>query len=218
VPKWLKFLVGLLLLPVCAGAGSAFWRIVRASGGADTTWVAVAAGGGCWLVIYLFLPKPMWVYVFGHELTHAVWTWLMGGQVKKFRATSNGGHVVVTKSNFIIALAPYFFPIYSIGLAAVFLIGSRFWDWHPLLPWFHLLLGATYAFHLTLTWHILKSSQSDITEQGYLFSAVIIFLGNVVVLLLAIPLLASQVSVAEAMRWWYDGTAELVRRGLALVS
>jgi len=218
VPKWVKFLLSLLLLPVCAGAASALWRVLGASGAADTTWVALAAGGGCWLAIYLLLPKPMWVYVFGHELTHAVWTWLMGGQVKKFKASANGGHVIVTRNNFLIALAPYFFPIYSVALAILFLAGSRFWNWQPLVPWFHLMLGASYAFHLTLTWHILKSSQSDITEQGYLFSAVIIFLGNALVLLVAIPLLASQVNVPDALRWWYESTAQVLRQIAALAS
>ena len=48
---------------------------------------------------------------------------------------------------------------------------------------------------VTLTWHILKGSQSDITEQGYLFSAVGIFLGNVSILLLGIPLLAGNVAM-----------------------
>ena len=216
--KWVKLVVGILLLPVCAGAGSALYQVIRASVGADTVWVAMLAGGGCWLSIYLLLPKPMWVYVFGHELTHAIWTWLMGGQVKKFQANASGGHVIVTKSNFLIALAPYFFPIYSVGIGSLFLLGNHFWNWHHLQPWFHLLLGASYAFHLTLTWYILKSSQSDITEQGYLFSAVVIFLGNVVVLLVAIPVLASQVTVVEALRWWYENTASAARHLVALVS
>jgi hypothetical protein len=217
VAKWIKLLVGVLLLPVCAGAATALYRVTRASIGADTVWVALAAGGGCWLSIYLLLPKPMWVYVFGHELTHAIWTWLMGGRVKKFKANADGGHVIVTKSNFLIALAPYFFPIYSVGIASLFLLGNRIWNWQAFLPWFHLLLGASYAFHLTLTWHILKSSQTDITEQGYLFSSVVIFLGNVFVLLLAIPVLAAQVTVVESLRWWYEGTASAVRYLAALV-
>ena len=216
--KWVKFFLGVLLLPVCAGAASALWRVARSSGAADTIWIALAAGGGCWLAIYLLLPKPMWVYVFGHELTHAVWTWLMGGQVKKFKTSASGGHVIVTRNNFLIALAPYYFPIYSVALAMLFIVGNRFWNWQLFLPWFHLLLGASYAFHLTLTWHILKSSQSDITEQGYLFSAVVIFLGNVMVLLLAIPLLASQVSLPNAFRWWYESTAQVVSQISALVS
>jgi hypothetical protein len=61
---------------------------------------------------------------------------------------------------------------------------------------------------VTLTWHILKSSQSDITDQGYLFSAVVIFLGNVGVLLVGIPLLTARVDVLTALRWWAAGTAD----------
>ena len=206
MPKWAKLTVAVFLLPVCIGAGEALWRVLQASGKADVVWVAALAGAGCWLSIYLLLPKPMWAYVFGHELTHALWTWLFGGKVKKFKASRRGGHVVVTRNNFIIALAPYFFPLYAVAVMVVFRVGHWFWNWRPYLVWFHLLLGAAYGFHVTLTWHILKSEQSDISDQGYLFSAVVIFLGNVGVLLIGIPLLMSTVDVLTALRWWFECT------------
>jgi hypothetical protein len=212
VPKWCKLIVAILLLPVCVGAAIALWKVLAASGNADTIWVAILSGAACWVVIYLLLPKPMWIYVFGHELTHAVWTWLMGGRVKKFKASSKGGHVVVTKNNFVIALAPYFFPLYAILVVLVFAGGNALWNWKPYAVWFHLLLGAAYAFHVTLTWHILKSHQSDISDQGYVFSAVIIFLGNISILLAGIPLLTARVEVMTAFRWWLQGTEEFVRR------
>ena len=63
----------------------------------------------------------MLVYVFGHELTHALWVWLMGGRVSRFRVGRDGGHIVTDRNNFWIALAPYFFPLYSI-------FASRFMD------------------------------------------------------------------------------------------
>src|SRR6266699_1585458 len=113
MPKWLKTIIAILLLPLCIGVTNALIMVLHASGGANTVWVPMLAGAACWLVILLLLPKPMWVYVFGHELTHALWTWLFGGRVKKFKATSEGGHVVVTKNNFVIVLAPYFFPLYA---------------------------------------------------------------------------------------------------------
>ncbi len=172
MPKWCKTIVAVLLLPACVGALSTLWLVLRASGKADTIWAAALAGAGCWLAIYLLLPKPMWVYVFGHELTHALWTWLLGGRVKKFKASAKGGHVLVTRNNFVVALAPYFFPLYAALIVLVFVAGHWLWNWRPYIVWFHLLLGAAYAFHLTLTWHILKSRQSDIIEHGYLFSGV----------------------------------------------
>jgi hypothetical protein len=202
MPKWCKTIIALFLLPICFGAALALWQVMQASGAADTVWVGIASGAGCWLVIYLLLPKPMWAYVFGHELTHALWTWLLGGKVKKFKASATGGHVVVTKSNFFIALAPYFFPLYAVLVMGCFCLGRLVWDWPPHVVWFHLLLGAAYAFHLTLTWHVLKHSQSDITEQGYLFSAVVIFLGNITLLLLAVPLLTGRVALPTVLGWW----------------
>src|SRR5437588_5106427 len=123
MPKWVKTIIALLLLPACIGATEALWLVLQKSGDATTIWVATLSGAACWVVIYLLLPKPMWVYVFGHELTHVVWAWLFGGRVKRFRTSSRGGHVVVTKSNFLIALAPYFFPIYALLVVVAFAAG-----------------------------------------------------------------------------------------------
>ncbi len=216
VPKWVKLVIGLLLLPLCVGALGALGMVLRASGKADTIWVPALAGGACWLVVFLLLPKPMWIYVVGHEFTHALWTWAMGGSVKKFKASSKGGHVVITKTNFLIALAPYFFPLYAVIAVLVFAGGNLVWGWTRYLPWFHLFLGAAYAFHVTLTIYALKESQTDITSQGYLFSAAVIFLGNAIVLLVGIPMVTGQVTVLNAMTWWVDCTREGVMRVISL--
>jgi len=211
VPKWIKTIIAVLLLPVCLGATRALWMVLRASGSADTVWVAMLAGAACWLVILLLLPRPMWVYVFGHELTHALWTWLFGGRVKKFKATAQGGHVVVTRNNFLITLAPYFFPVYVVMVVLVFLAGHCIWGWAPYLAWFHLLIGAAYAFHVTLTGHTLRTRQTDITQHGYMFSAAVIWLGNVMVLLLGLPLITTRVGLVTAVRWWLESTGDVLR-------
>ena len=77
------------------------------------------------------------------------------------------------------------------------------------------MLGAAYAFHITLTWHILQTQQPDITSQGRLFSAVIIFLGNLLVLLLAVPLLTQRTTVAEVFGWWGESLAGMTRWALS---
>lgn len=190
-----------------------FWLVVQRSGGnAITIWVALGGGCACWLVIYYMLPRPMWMYVFGHELTHALWTWVFAGRVKKFKVTSNGGHVVVTKNNFIIALAPYFFPIYVAMVVIVFLIGHLIWNWRHYVSFFHLLIGAAYAFHVTLTFHILKTRQSDITEQGYFFSFIVIFLGNILVLIIGLPLLTGSSELVRVFADWFHATADVLYR------
>ncbi len=204
MPKWAKLIIAILLLPVCAGAAKALWMVLKAGYGADTVWVPLVAGAACWLVIYLMLPKPMWLYVLGHELTHVVWTWLFGGAVKRMKIRSSGGHVVISKTNFLIALAPYFFPLYAVTVIVVFAVGR--WLWHWPLVFFHLLIGAAYAFHVTLTVQVLQTRQTDITSQGYLFSAVVIFLGNVCVLLFGVPLLTERVGMMNSLGWWFEST------------
>jgi hypothetical protein len=217
MPKWAKTFIALLLLPFCFGAVRTLWTLIATSGHAQTTWVALLGGVACWTVVFLALPKPMWFYVVGHELTHAVWVWLFGGQVKKFKVSSKGGHVVVSKSNFVIALAPYFFPFYAVLLVLVFVAGHLIWNWSAFTPWFHLLLGAAYAFHVTLTAHVLRTQQSDITSQGYVFSAVVIFLGNILVLMVAVPLLTGRTGLLAVLGAWMQDTGGILRRLSAML-
>jgi len=201
-----KLLIGLLLLPVCAGTAQAVWRMLCASGRADVLWVPLVAGAVCWGVVYLLLPRPMWIYVAGHELTHVVWAWLFGGRVRQMKVSSRGGHVVVSKTNFLIALAPYFFPFYAVLVIGLFMGLRLMVPWSRLQVWFLLLSGAAYAFHLTLTGHVLKTRQSDISGQGYVFSAAVILLGNLLVLALGIPLLTSEPNLTTALSWCWEGT------------
>ncbi|KAB2660730.1 MAG: hypothetical protein DVB32_04435 [Verrucomicrobia bacterium] len=210
--KFVKFLIGLFLLPLSVAALPTLSRVLRASGEVTPVWVALVAGMACWVVVFLLLPKPMWVYVFGHELTHALWTWAFGGRVKKFKVTAKGGHVIITKTNFFISLAPYFFPLYAVCVAVFFLIGDLIWNWHRYQWVFHFLLGAAYAFHVTLTLFILRTRQSDITDHGWFFSIVVIWLGNFGTLLLALPILIGQPSLGDALSWWLIETGQLVQR------
>lgn len=172
--KLWKLLFAVLLLPVCAGGGVALFKTIHAVGAADTAWVPLMAGAASWLAVYMLLPKPMWVYVFGHEFTHAIWAWLFGGSVQGMKVSADGGHVYVTKDNFLITLAPYFFPLYALSVAGVYVLGNRLWGWSGAVPLgaFHTLLGVAYAFHITLTWRILQVHQPDIASQGKLFSIV----------------------------------------------
>ena len=213
---WLKVLVGILLLPACVGLVGALSRVLALWGHATSFWVAVAGGAASWVSISILLPKPMLVYVFGHELTHALWTWLFGGRVKRFKVSAKGGHVLITKSNSLIALAPYFFPIYVVLTAILFAAGHLIWNWRPYLPLFHVLLGASYAFHVTLTFHALRTEQSDITSQGYFFSAVVIVFGNLLVLLLGLSTLLDVGLVPGLTLWLHETAGVLARLGVLL--
>lgn len=217
MPKGLKFLIAILMLPLCAGAIAALARLILTTVSIEMFWIAFLGGMACWLVIYLLLPKPIWIYVFGHELTHALWTWLFGGKVKALRVSARGGHVVISKSNFLIVLAPYFFPFYVAALVGLFTFGHVLFGWTRFMPLFHLLVGAAYSFHITLTCQILRTRQSDITSQGLLFSAVVIFLGNASVLLLGLPLLTERIGVLTALNWWIQSSVNVIVRLMKII-
>ncbi|HTH48440.1 MAG TPA: M50 family metallopeptidase, partial [Candidatus Limnocylindria bacterium] len=109
-----RWLIALALLPLCLGCSWAMLDVLLKSRGAVDFWLTLLGGGACWVVVFLLLPKPMWIYVAGHELTHALCAWLSGGKVKSLKVTAEGGQVVLSKTNVLIALAPYFLPLYSL--------------------------------------------------------------------------------------------------------
>ena len=190
--------------------GRALFGLIRLAGMPDTTFAPLMAGVGCMFLIYHWVPKPMWIYVFGHEFTHAAATMAFGGRVTGLKVTSDGGHVLITKDNFIITLAPYFIPLYSSAVLVVFALGRLIWDWNGPWVWgvFFWALGATYTFHILLTWHILHTRQPDVTSQGYVFSAVIIFAGNVLVLLIGLPHLMEGISLWDVCKLVQEGTVQ----------
>ncbi len=190
--------MAVILLPLVVGVGWAVLDVVGLIGSVVEFWVPVAAGVTIWLVIFASLPRPMWLYVVGHELTHALWAMFFGGRVKSIKATSRGGHVVVTKSNPLVILSPYFFPLYAALWVLAFqlihgLVGAR-----PPIFWFHLGVGITYAFHVTLTFWILRVRQPDIEGQGWVFSGVIVSLTHGLLLLHALPWISGRVSFTTA--------------------
>jgi hypothetical protein len=192
MPKWAKAICALLLLPACVGTIRLVPVIAGAAGDTLNVWVPMASGAGCWIIFFLFVPRQAWLYVLGHESTHVIWSWLFGGKVKRFSINREGGFVVVTRSNFLVALAPYFFPLYAVVIVVVFGAIHWFVPAPSAVPVFHLLLGAAYAFHITWTWEILRTEQSDIRGQGIFFSAVVICLGNLIVLISGISLLSGK--------------------------
>ncbi|MDA1043905.1 MAG: hypothetical protein O3C57_01640 [Verrucomicrobia bacterium] len=192
-----RFLVALALIPFCAALTQvAFDLIVQVQPGSN--WLippsALATAGGylLWLGIFFTMPRPVRTYVLAHELTHALWAALMGARVSKLRITKSGGSVNVSKSNFLITLAPYFFPLYTVlvlvlyGVLDLFFPVSRYE-----LIWLA-LVGFTWGFHFTFTVTTMLQQQSDIEEYGHVFSYVIIYLFNIAgvclwVLLVAAP-------------------------------
>ena len=154
-------------------------------------------GALLWAVTFFSLPRPMLLYVFGHELTHVLWVWLMGGRVSRFRVSRTGGYIVTDKTNFWIALAPYFFPIYSILAIGIYGALSLFLSVQPYGRLLYAVIGVTWAFHFTFTCWMIPKNQTDLTDQGTFFSLVIIYLMNLLLLAVMLILASSQITFAS---------------------
>lgn len=181
----LRFIIGLFLLPVCWASTTAVGGLIKevqpSSGLGAIPLPAWAFLGGfaLWLLIYYTLTRPVRTYVLGHELTHALWGALMGEKVLGMSISKDRGSVTLSDTNFLITLAPYFFPLYTVLVIIGYWILSAFYALEPYqLIWLG-LVGFTWSFHLTFTVSSLMQQQPDIAECGYVFSYVIIYLFNV---------------------------------------
>ena len=179
-----KFLIGLLLLPLCTALSMTLWRAIAILAQSPTRLPLLPAFAGVagivlWAVVWLFLPPLTRTYVLGHELTHALWTVLFGGKASGLKVSARGGSVRVSKNNVWITLAPYFFPLYTFIVALVWLLSAwLFPAVKPYSPIFVFWIGMTWSFHLTFTLRFLAYNQPDVREHGRLFSYALIYALN----------------------------------------
>ncbi len=191
MPNFLRFLLGVALLPACWGVTAAlFDGIVAAAGGslfcAET--LSLLGGVAVFVFCWMGMPRMARTYVFGHEMTHALWGLFFGAVPTRMRVSASGGSVTLSRTNLLITLAPYFFPFYTFVVAAAALVVFAFVRPLPFLPLWMFLVGFTWAFHVLFTLETLTQRQPDVTAYGRVFSWTFIYLAN---LLLVLAWLAS---------------------------
>jgi hypothetical protein len=186
-----KWLIGVALLPLCWVLVETFLVLLQADTLAARYWQSpefAAFGLGCfaWMVLFFgFRNRAMiWLYVAGHELTHALFVLIFRGRVSQIHISSGGGHILTDRNNFVISLSPYFFPFYT----AVAIIVWTILEWvlretGPLNPvWLCGSIGFTWMFHLTFTLWMIRRDQPDVEQNGRLFSFTVIFLTNLLLI------------------------------------
>lgn len=178
-----RWLIGLVLLPMCWGfiRALADSLVTAAGGGGGFSAEAVALLGGmaAFALAWATLSHPVRMYVLGHELTHALWGLIFGARPSDVKVSESGGSVKLSKSNFVITLAPYFFPFYTFIVIVVALITYAFLRPLPFLPFWMFLIGFTWAFHVLFTLETLMQRQPDVKLYGRVFSWAVILLVNV---------------------------------------
>jgi hypothetical protein len=188
-PVWHFPILGFLLLPCLVGAALASWTVLRGFTGRWESLWPLLAGAGAYAAIEFIFSKPLGMYVFGHELTHALAALFSGIRVKSFSASPGGGEVILSGTNVWVALAPYCLPIYTFFVVGIFQIVQHYAALKVFPLWFPSLVGFTFAFHISLTIHALLQQQPDLRYAGPFFSLILILLANCFVLVLLMKVL-----------------------------
>jgi hypothetical protein len=212
--RWLNAVFGVFLLPIALVVTQTFFAAFTRTT-AERGWYATdefwffGLGTALWTLWFfgsiwsMGEPRPLRAYVFGHELTHAIWVWMWGGRVSAFEVSREGGYILTDTHNFWIALAPYFYPLYSLVIIIGYGLTGLFYDVASVtdtmlfmtpLQWMFLLLGASWAFHLSFTIWMIPKGQTDLTYHGTFFSLVIIYLMNLLILAVFLIVASPKVS------------------------
>lgn len=138
------------------------------------------------LISKVLEPALVYVYVLGHELTHALATLLCMGKIQAFNIDFDGGYVETDKDNLFIALSPYFVPLWMLVWMLVLWLADWIYPFDEFQPWFYAGFGFWWSFHLYWTLWVIPREQPDMLENGMLLSALITLLMNIVILLVVL--------------------------------
>ena len=128
-------------------------------------------------------PILIYLYVLGHELTHALAALCCFGKVSAVNVDLDGGYIETDKDNLFIALAPYFVPLWPLVwmllTAALYLFLPR----ESVDPWFFGGCGFLWSFHIYWTIWVIPREQPDLLENGVMFSLLFVVIMNILILI-----------------------------------
>ena len=181
IKKPLKLIFGLLLIPVDFFLIVNFCKEITGIPILSQAQAMFLYGIASYIGVHIFIIKPDFLYVFGHESTHALTAKLFGGKIFDFKVSSKGGRIRTNKANTAVALTPYMIPFYTIVISAIYFGMSLFRNVNEFTGYFIFALGASLAFHLVQTAEYLRQKQSDIVKSGYIFSMPLVVLINIAI-------------------------------------
>lgn len=147
----------------------------------------LGAGTFCALVILrVVTPVLVYIYVLGHELTHAIAAKVCMGKVQTLRFDLSGGYVETDADNLFIALSPYFVPLWMCCWLLILWLANFIYPFPQWEAWFYAGFGFWWSFHLYWTVWVIPREQPDMLENGLLFSLLLIMIMNIGILLVVL--------------------------------
>jgi len=176
---WLKWPAAVLAVALLPASVLAFIQLLAKVATHPLPVTMILTGIALYLVAWWWVFRR-WRFAFfmtvEHELTHALFALATFHRVTGLRATAfRGGQMrFVGQGNWLITVAPYFFPTLSLFLIVLarFLPGS-------LASVANLVVGASFAFHVTSTLRETHPGQTDLQEAGFVFCLLFLPTANI---------------------------------------
>ena len=207
--KILKIIIGVILIPIDIFLVMNFCKEITAIPMLTAAQAMFLYGIATYVVIHIFIIKPDFLYVFGHESTHALTAKIFGGKIFDFKVSSKGGSVKTDKVNTTVALTPYVIPFYTLLVCLIYVIAGLFRDVKPFTGHFVFALGASLAFHLVQTAEYLKQKQPDIIKSGYIFSMPFVVFVNIAITAAILSFLFTEFSFKQMSLSTFEQTRDL---------
>lgn len=162
-----------------------------------------------WFIAGIANEKLLYLYVLGHEMTHATFVYLFFGRITAMHVSSDGGYIMTNKSNIVIALSPYFIPFWSAVLISLHSFATYFWEIPAEEFILMALLGFTWTFHVIWTLWMIPKDQPDLREHGIFLSLMIIILANLLLLSVMICATSSDIKLFSFIFEWWNNCLDL---------
>ncbi len=212
--KSMKLCLGILIIPlnVLLLVSFPYGYLIKS---VDYHYLLLFILGTTTYMLLHILRKTEGYYIWNHELSHLVIAKVFMKKIKGFHITSGkGGRVVVSESNWLIDLAPYYFSpiLLTILLLSLIIIRGK-------IPYAERSYFFLFGFHMTLmlafTGDSLMKGQEDLKKNGYLFSlSVIFFLHLITTSIFLIPAVGNKMGFLKALYFgWFsnlDGVSRLL--------
>jgi len=204
--RTLRFIISILLMPVCVIITISFYNGIFSIKDVSASGLYFILGALFYSIVYLLLFRLDFLYIFGHESMHAFATFCSGGKASNMKVSSKEGSVKTTTPNFFVMLAPYLIPVYTVIIAALYFILSFFIDITKYSEVFMFLIGFTLMLHLAYTAESIRGKQSDLIKSGYLSSISFIYIVNLVIVFFIMSLFFQGASFADFIIDVYEKT------------
>lgn len=184
-----KIFFALLCMLGSLGYFKACVYFIREYSNSPNLFLAFGIGGLLYALLWMFVfsKRGKFWSVVEHEMTHALFALMFFKKVHSFTANrGTGGSVEIEGDNFMIALAPYFFPLLTIVIMIIKPSVPNTYQWI-----FNLMMGFTLMFHLLHLMMEFNPSQPDVRKSGMLFSMVVVAFFNLFFVGLSIASLGS---------------------------